>query len=165
MRVAPLFSRLVDGRPASWRDGVDRHVATMTAVTWLEASPEAVFAFHADARNLSRLLPGPARLVRAPVPTRAGDRQIIRLGVRPFALEWHARITGFSAPTTLTDVQERGPFHLWRHTHKVLPARGGAMLVDYVEFRLLPGRLGRLADRLLMAPMLPLLFIERHRRT
>ena len=138
---------------------------TVTATTRLNADPERVFTFHADARNLPRLMLGPVRLLRAPVPSRPGDLQIIRLGLPPFSLEWHARIEDIVPPARLTDVQERGPFRHWRHTHLVVPAAGGAALVDTVQFRLLPGRWGRLLDRTLVAAALRLLFAERHRRT
>lgn len=137
----------------------------VTSAARFAAPPEQVFAFHADVRNLPRLTPGPARILSAPVPTRGGDLQVIELGVPPFALQWHARVTRFEPPHTLADEQARGPFRHWRHIHAVVPVRGGSLLVDTVEFALLPGRLGRLLDRLVVGAVLRLLFVERHRRT
>jgi ligand-binding SRPBCC domain-containing protein len=150
--------------PARGAEAADAAV-TVTATTRLNVGPTQVFAFHADARNLPRLMLGPVRLLRAPVPSRPGDLQIIRLGVPPLSLEWHARIEEVVPPIRLTDVQERGPFRRWRHAHLVVPAAGGAVLMDVVRFRLLPGRWGRLLDRTLVATALRLLFAERHRRT
>jgi ligand-binding SRPBCC domain-containing protein len=138
---------------------------TVSATTRLMAGPDRVFAFHADARNLPRLMLGPVRVLSAPTPSRAGDRQIIRLGLPPLAVEWHARIEEVAPPVRIVDVQERGPFKQWRHTHLIVPAGEASVLVDTVEFRLFPGRLGRLLDRTFTATALRLVFTERHRRT
>jgi ligand-binding SRPBCC domain-containing protein len=141
------------------------HPVRVTRSVRLNASPRRVFEFHADVRNLPRLTPGPARIVRASIPSRVGDVQVIEIGVRPFAARWRARIVRFDPPRVVVDVQAQGPFRYWRHTHTVRPEGAGARLVDRVEFRLLPGRLGRLVDTLVVAPALKLLFVERHRRT
>ncbi len=131
----------------------------------IDATPEQVFAFHADVRNLPRLTPGPARVISAPVPSACGDLQVLELGRWPLALRWHARITRFESPRLMTDEQERGPFRVWRHTHTVIPDRHGALLTDTVQFSLLGGRVGRALDVMLVMPLLRLLFAERHRRT
>ena len=150
--------------PASPARRPRRFTAVVTSVQ-LRASAEQVFAFHADVRNLPRLTPSPLRVLHAPVPTRAGDLQVLELGPAPLRRRWHARVVRFDPPRSMVDVQERGPFRLWRHTHAVIPEPGGARLVDAVEFRLLSGPLGPLLDALVVAPLLRLLFAERHRRT
>src|SRR5215207_9605792 len=58
-------------------------LVSVTAAVRLSASPERVFAFHADVRNLPRLTPGPARIVSASVPAREGEEQVIELGRPP----------------------------------------------------------------------------------
>lgn len=141
------------------------HHATVTAVQHLPLDADVVFDFHANVYNLPKLTPGPARILHASVPTRAGDLQVIEFGIGPLAIRWHARIRRFDPPRTVVDEQERGPFRFWRHTHGVVQAVDGVFLVDVVQFSLLPGPLGPLLDRLLVSPVLRLLFAERHRRT
>jgi ligand-binding SRPBCC domain-containing protein len=138
---------------------------TVVSRVRLGADPDAVFAFHADVRNLPRLTPGPMRVVQAAVPTREGDVQVIEIGAGPWRRRWHARVERFEPPALIVDRQERGPFRLWRHAHAVRPVAGGALLVDAVQFRFLPGATGRLLDALVVAPALRLLFAVRHRRT
>jgi ligand-binding SRPBCC domain-containing protein len=116
-------------------------------------------------QNLPRLTPGPARIVSAPRPTREGDRQVIAIGVRPLAVRWHARIVAVEPPFRIVDVQERGPFRFWRHTHAVIPGSASAVLVDVVEFRLFAGGIGRMIDATVVAAGLRLMFAFRHRRT
>jgi ligand-binding SRPBCC domain-containing protein len=49
------------------------------------------------------------------------------------------------------DVQIRGPYALWEHTHSFEPdGRGGTIMRDHVVYRLPLGPLGRLAQRLLV---------------
>lgn len=144
---------------------VDRRLVTVIASAWLPVEATRVFDFHLDVQNLPRLTPGPARIVSAPRPTRAGDRQVIAIGVRPLAVRWHARIVAVEPPFRIVDVQERGPFRAWRHTHVVIPGSTGAVLVDVVEFRLFSGRLGWLIDATVVAAGMRLMFAFRHRRT
>jgi len=140
-------------------------MTTVTATMTLAAPVDRVFAFHADVRNLPRLTPGPARIISAPVPTAEGDLQQIALGVPPLTLRWDARIVRFDPPRLVVDEQERGPFRAWRHTHAVIPLASGALLVDSVDFRFFPGRVGGMLDRLVAAPVLRLLFAVQHART
>lgn len=140
---------------------------TLIVAARFAASPETVFAFHTDARNLVRLSRPPARfyLVSAPRPTRIGDLQRFRIGLWPFTRRWHARIVAFDPGHSFTDVQEEGPFAFWRHSHVVFPDGAGTVLIDCVEFasgRSLPARL---FDRLVLLPLLRRAFADRHRRT
>jgi ligand-binding SRPBCC domain-containing protein len=84
--------------------------------------------------------------------------------MRPVTVQWHARITILESPLRFVDVQEQGPFRSWRHTYAVIQDETGAVLVDGVEFRVLPGWLGRLIDATIVAARLRLLFAMRHQR-
>ena|GEM_PF-1004244 len=131
----------------------------------LSADAGRVFAFHADLHNLPRVTPGPLRVRAAPGPSRAGDRQQIRIGFGPLHLNWLARIERLEPPRLIVDVQERGPFRVWQHAHLIRPEGTGCELSDVVDFRLVPGPLGATLDRLVVAPLLGLMFWARHRRT
>ena len=138
----------------------------LTTAVVLPRSPEDVFAFHADVRNLPRLMPPPgARVVRAAVPTVAGDVQEIALGPRRLGVRWQARIEVFDPPRLVVDEQVRGPFRRFRHHHAVLPHDAGTLLVDVVDFRFFPGAIGAALDQLVVKPVLRALFAYRHKRT
>jgi len=145
----------------------DNAVPTLIVAARFAAPPETVFAFHADARNLERLSRPPVRfyLVNAPRPTRQGDLQIFRIGLRPFTRRWHARIVAFDPGHSLTDLQEQGPFAFWRHSHIVFPDGASTVLIDYVEFASGHSPLARLFDRFVLLPLLRRAFADRHRRT
>ena len=138
---------------------------TVISATTFPKTPTDVFDFHLDVRNLPRLTPGRSRIVSASRPTREGDLQVIEIGAGPLVVRWHARIVAVEPPLRLVDVQDRGPFRSWRHTHAVIPDGAGAVLVDVVEFRFFPGRFGRLVDGTIVAAVLRLMFAVRHSRT
>jgi ligand-binding SRPBCC domain-containing protein len=138
----------------------------VTAATRLPVSAERAFALHTDVRNLPKLTPPPGmRVVRASVPTSAGDVQVLSLGPCWAAVRWVAAIEVCEPPRLLIDSQRRGPFRRFRHAHVVIPNGDGCVLIDAVDFQLFPARVGWVLDVLLIAPALRLLFAERHRRT
>jgi ligand-binding SRPBCC domain-containing protein len=138
---------------------------TVTATVRLPVPAERAFALHADVRNLPRLSPPGVRVLRALTPTHQGDVQVLALGPRAAALRWVAWVERFEPPWLLVDVQRSGPFRRFRHAHVIVPDGGECLLVDVVEYRFFPGRLGVVLDRLLVSPVLRLLFTVRHRRT
>lgn len=95
---------------------------------------------------------------------RDGGRLVFRAGLGPLSIEWHARLFGFIDGVQFCDEQVRGPFRLWRHTHRVVPAGPHeCVMEEHIEYVLPGGPLvGRLAGpvfrRLLAAG-----FAQRHR--
>ncbi len=95
---------------------------------------------------------------------RDGGRVIFSIGVGPARLRWEARHFGYIPNVQFCDEQVRGPFAVWRHTHRVESiAPEQSVYEDRVEYAV-PG--GPLVNRLL-APMLQRLlsisFAERHK--
>lgn len=135
--------------------------------TVLQASPQELFDFHRDVRNLPAVSPPIPRvtLLSEAKVTEAGDLQRLRLALGPFGLEWVAQITRVEEPRLLEDRQVRGPFRAWRHRHRFSACGSGARLEDVVAFRLLPTPAGEFLEWLLVAPGLRLQFWWRHRQT
>ena len=116
--------------------------------TCFRQAPEELFPFFAEAANLERLTPGHLRfrILTPPPLVMRPDLCIdyhLRLHGLPF--RWRTRITRWEPPRLFQDVQERGPWALWEHTHEFSPLPGGGtLMVDHL--RLVPpfGWLGRL---------------------
>jgi hypothetical protein len=115
--------------------------------TTIAAPLPRVFDFFAEPGNLARITPpstrfrivaGPARRLRD------GDR--IEYAMRVFGLpfRWVSRIEAWRENESFADVQERGPYKSWRHTHTFREAAGGVEMHDVVEYELPFGILGRL---------------------
>lgn len=68
-------------------------------------------------------------------------------GVR---LHMTSKIIACERPREFTDEMQRGPFALWRHTHRFEPTGEGTLMHDAAEFASPLGPLGRIADALVL---------------
>lgn len=75
-----------------------------------------------------------------------------------FTLRWVTRIQRLDPPGEFQDVQERGPYKTWIHTHRFAEDPGGVTIHDRVEYELPLGPLGRLAHRLAVKRQLQEIF-------
>lgn len=121
-----------------------------SAALAIRASRDAVFEFHADSANLSRVLP-PGVPLRSVGPSRLGPDARLRFTFGPFAGQGIVRV--WEPPLRFIDEQTFGPFALWRHEHRFNEVAGRTWVTDIVEFALRqPARpLERLARPLVQA--------------
>lgn len=100
---------------------------------------EEVFAFFADAANLERITPPELHLeimTPQPVPMQKGTLIDYRLRLLGAPLRWQARITNWEPPIGFVDEQVRGPYRLWRHTHRFHDGGEATIIEDVVHYRL-----------------------------
>lgn len=120
----------------------------------LAGTPDEVFAFFADARNLEALTPPLLHFrVVTPEPIVMGRGTLIRyrLRVHGVPVSWLTAITRWEPPHRFVDEQLTGPYALWRHTHTFEATDDGATLMrDVVRYRVGFGPLGGLANALLV---------------
>ncbi len=126
-----------------------------------------VAAFHDDPVSLVAITPPPARVAvqRFDKPVRAGSRVIFRLGVGPFGVIWDGTIVEHVDQLYFRDVQTRGPFGAWSHTHSFTVEAGGTRVNDRVEYEPPFGLLGKLLDPFVVRPSLAYLFNYRAKKT
>jgi ligand-binding SRPBCC domain-containing protein len=133
---------------------------------WLPRPRDEVFAFFADATNLERITPSFLAfriLTPSPVDMRAGTFIDYRVGVRGVPMKWRSQITTWDPPVRFADVQVRGPYREWTHTHTFEERDGGTLVVDTVQYSLRgPRFIGNAVNRLLVAPELTRIFLFRH---
>jgi ligand-binding SRPBCC domain-containing protein len=72
-------------------------------------------------------------------------------------------VTEFDAPRSFVDEQIRGPFASFRHEHRFEPSAGGSVMIDRLEFAAPFGPIGRVVEKLVLAPYLSRLIEERGR--
>jgi hypothetical protein len=73
-------------------------------------------------------------------------------------------IERWNPPHEFIDIQLKGPYTLWRHTHRFSEVEGGTLIADTVAYDLPFGLLGRLVHRLQVARDLGQIFDYRARQ-
>jgi len=132
----------------------------------VEVPIEDAFAFFADARNLERITPSwlRFRIVEAPSELGVGARLRYRLRLFGLPIGWRTEIVAWNPPRGFVDVQRRGPFLLWEHTHRLRRVPDGTEIYDHVRYRLFLGPLGALVRRLLVRGWVESIFDYRAER-
>ena len=96
----------------------------------------------------------------------AGGRVVLSVGVGPVRSRWIAEIVEYEPGRRLVDVQVKGPFARWRHTHGFEPVGdASSRLEDLIEYELPLGAPGGILGGIPVHHSLERLFRFRHRRT
>jgi NADH dehydrogenase len=125
---------------------------------------DEVFAFFARPGNLGRITPSGMGLELLTDDREMRDGVEIRHRIRPvlrIPLTWTARISEVRPPSRFVDVQVRGPYRSWEHTHTFEAVAGGTLVHDEIVYSLPLGPLGDLVNRLVVRGQLGRIF--RHR--
>jgi len=123
-------------------------VYTLEREQVLPWTPDEVFPFFADARNLEAITPPFLRfsvVTPAPIELGAGTFIQYRLRLHGLPVNWLTAIQAWDPPHRFVDVQVRGPYALWHHTHELESHADGALMRDIVRYSLPLGPLGALA--------------------
>jgi len=124
---------------------------TIRREIWLPHSREEVFEFFSAARNLEQITPPLLKFeVLTPEPIPMGEGTLIdyRLRVHGLPLRWRTKITRWNPPYQFADIQLKGPYKLWDHTHTFLEENGGTRMIDEVVYELPFGPLGDIVHAL-----------------
>lgn len=120
----------------------------------IEVPIAAVFDFFGDARNLERITPpwlGFEVTTPGPIEMRVGTLIEYRLRLHRVPVRWRTRIEVWEPPGRFVDVQVKGPYSLWEHTHEFDEDGPGATTIrDRVRYSIPFGPLGEIAERLLV---------------
>ena len=88
-----------------------------------------------------------------------------RLRLHGVPVRWDTLIQAWEPPRRFVDVQVRGPYRLWHHTHELAPLGDGRTLMrDTVRYALGFGPLGALAHRVIVRRDLEAIFAYRAQR-
>jgi ligand-binding SRPBCC domain-containing protein len=104
---------------------------------WLPRPLDEVFAFFSNAANLELLTPPWLHFrILTPKPIAMHDGTLIDYSIRVHGIpiSWQSEITNWNPPHRFVDVQRRGPYKQWVHTHSFEDVDGGTRVSDSVEF-------------------------------
>jgi ligand-binding SRPBCC domain-containing protein len=111
---------------------------TLQTELWLARPRAEVFPFFAEARNQETLTPPWLKfevLTPSPIMLRPGTLIDYRIAVHGLPIRWRTEIAEWDPPRQFVDVQLRGPYTLWRHTHTFDERDGGTVCLDQVRYR------------------------------
>jgi len=133
----------------------------------LPGTPDEVFPFFADAGNLKAITPPSLRfqiVTPRPIEMRVGALIEYRLRMRGLPISWLTRIEEWEPGVRFVDMQLRGPYALWHHTHTFEPDGAGTLMTDTVRYALPGGPLGALPHSLFVRAELERIFDFRTER-
>jgi ligand-binding SRPBCC domain-containing protein len=129
---------------------------------------DAVFSFFSDPRNLEAITPPflGFRIVGQSTAEMGGGTELTyRLRIHGMPVIWRSKIDEWCLNERFVDVQLKGPYAKWRHTHS-FHDRGSATLIrDHVLYCLPLGRLGHWVGGRFVASDVKKIFEYRATRT
>jgi len=118
----------------------------------VEVPVQQAFDFYGDAVNLEPLTPPWLHFevtTPGPLTLAAGSLLDYKLRLHGVPVRWQTRIEIWEPPLRFVDVQLKGPYSLWEHTHLFEAVGEGASVIhDRVRYAIPLGPLGALADAL-----------------
>ena len=123
--------------------------------TWVEQSPEEVFAFFSQTDNLLKVTPPsiPVTIKQQNITIELGT--VVDLKMRLFGflpVRWQTKIIIWEPPHRFVDSQPRGPYRFWEHSHQFEARDGGTMITDHLRYAV-PGWI--------FEPLIHQLFVKR----
>jgi hypothetical protein len=109
-------------------------------------TPEEVYAWHGRPYAFQRVMAPWEKTTSSEVrhDFRNGGKVRFEFRLGPVTVPWLAEYRDVIPGRQFVDVQLRGPFPFWRHTHRFDPDPRGCLVTDRVEYDLPGGALGRL---------------------
>lgn len=125
-----------------------------------------VFSFFENPANLKKITPPNLGFqILTPTPIQMGEGCLIDYTVRILGLpiRWTSLIAEYDPPYKFVDVQLKGPYSFWHHTHLFKEHPEGTQIEDVVRYCLPFGILGQLMHGLLVQRQLQSIFDYREK--
>ncbi len=122
--------------------GESRHIAEQ----YVYEPIEKVFPFFSNANNLEKITPESFKfkvVSKSTEQIQVGTLINYKLkidGIIP--ARWQTLISEWNPPIVFADIQKKGPFNKWHHTHNFEVLGNGVLMTDTVDYRLPLGLLG-----------------------
>ncbi|MDA0692836.1 MAG: TIGR01777 family oxidoreductase [Nitrospinae bacterium] len=133
---------------------------------WVPQSIHKTFAFFKEAANLEKLTPDTLRFKVVNQTTQdiqEGTKLDYRLSLHGIPMRWQSEITDWQPNNKFSDIQLKGPYSHWYHTHEFFEKDGGTLVRDKVKYRVPFGTLGDLVAGKWIRNDLETIFKHRHK--
>ncbi|MEQ9219885.1 MAG: SRPBCC family protein [Cyclobacteriaceae bacterium] len=135
----------------------------------LNASMEQLWDFISSPANLKKITPSYMGfdITTKYLPEKMYQGMMISYKVSPvpgFKSNWLTEITHVEPGKYFVDEQRSGPYKIWHHEHKLIPAKKGVLMTDLITYEPPFGILGRVANALLIENKLEEIFAYRRNK-
>jgi len=126
----------------------------------INAPADRTFAFFSKAENLGLLTPASMKFSIDGIAPAMQTGSVIdyHIALGPVPVRWRTRIAEWESGRSFVDIQDKGPYQLWRHRHRFREEGGRTLMDDQVLYTPPFGPLGRIAHWLFIAPALRRIF-------
>ena len=114
---------------------------------WIPQPMDKAFSFFKKCENLEPLTPDfmNFRIVdKSTEKIKKGTTINYKLRLHGVPFGWQSQITEWEPNMRFADIQTKGPYSYWHHTHEFEEKNGGTLLKDHVAYRVPFGILGDL---------------------
>ncbi|MBP9674449.1 MAG: TIGR01777 family oxidoreductase [Bacteriovoracaceae bacterium] len=113
---------------------------------WVPTPLDQTFTFFSDPKNLEKITPPwlNFHITKEPSSLQTGSLIEYQLKIHGVNIKWQTLIEDFKLNSHFKDIQTKGPYSIWNHTHRFISCAGGTLIQDEVHFRLPFGILGSL---------------------
>ena len=114
---------------------------------WVPLPVNRTFSFFKEARNLEKITPKflNFKILNQSTPEiQEGTKINYRLSLYGFPVSWISKITDWEPNQKFSDIQLKGPYSHWYHTHEFEEKNGGTLIKDRVLYKVpfgIPGDL------------------------
>lgn len=134
-----------------------------TTEQWLPVNMYEAWDFFSSPKNLSKITPPELdfRILTNLNGEEIYEGMVIDYTVKPLfgiPLHWQSEITGVEKYAFFSDIQTKGPYKLWKHTHYFESKDGGILMKDVVDYNLYFGFLGKAAEKIIVRKKIEKIF-------
>ena len=132
----------------------------------IEKPLKEVFGFFSNAENLQRITPPKLQfkiLTSLPVSMTKGTLIDYQIKLFKVPFKWKTEITEWNPPYRFIDIQRKGPYRQWIHTHKFEQTEHGVLVTDMVHYKLWGSVFNGLINRWFVRPQVSNIFEFRRR--
>jgi len=130
----------------------------------IKRSLHEVFSFFSKPENLELLTPknlGFQILTPSPISMKEGTIIDYTIKIAGVPVRWTTLITTYEPLYRFVDLQLKGPYSYWHHTHTFIETDDGTVIADEVKYSMPFGVLGRFAHALFVQHQLNTIFDAR----
>ncbi len=114
---------------------------------WIDWPVTPVFDFFSDEKNLENITPDSLSFKVLNKSTENIEKGTIinyRLSLYGLPFKWRTEISEFNSGESFKDIQLKGPYKKWEHTHGFIPYQNGTLMTDHVRYQVPLGSIGSL---------------------